>query len=257
MARIRSIHPNACKSRKLARSSAEAERCYWRLQPHCDDEGRVEDEPDVLASLLFQANRDIDAADADGWLEELAQVGLIVRYSYDTRRVIQVCDWDAYQHPQKPKKSALPADPDNNSGTSTRRLPDQSRSGIARSRSGVGEGEGAGAGDAREAMLSDAIVVVMGRRNSADRSERKADPTAWLAAAARDIRTELLAAEHLAVIPVSDSTELANLISSPPKPPPQRPDTLEAERNRDCPLCHGSMMATDDQGAYPCPTCNP
>lgn len=105
--RIRSIHPDALKSKKLRSASAEAERCYWRLQVVCDDEGRCEDDPDVLADQLFLGWRCIEPEDVDGWLWELHSLELIVRYTVNGDDLIQVGQWPKYQHPQHPKKSAL------------------------------------------------------------------------------------------------------------------------------------------------------
>lgn len=138
MPRIRSIHPDACKSRKLAACSAEAERAYWRLQPHCDDEGRCEDDPDMLASVMFQVQRDITPQQLDRWLMELALVGLVRRYQSRGVRVVSVERWSDYQHPQKPKKSTLPAPPREPAATATGPVRDEYATDTAGRRSGVG-----------------------------------------------------------------------------------------------------------------------
>jgi hypothetical protein len=108
MARIRSIHPDACKSEKLAGVSAEAERCYWRLQTHCDDEGRCEDHFRLIWAALFPLHEDVTPVDVDRWLSELDAKGLITRYVADGNRYLAVVQWDRFQHPQKPKASTLP-----------------------------------------------------------------------------------------------------------------------------------------------------
>lgn len=104
--RIRSIHPDALKSKKLRLASPEAERCYWRLQVACDDEGRCEDDPDVLADQLFLGNRSIMPDDLDRWLWELHELGLIVRYCHEDDWLLEVSQWSKYQHPQHAKPSA-------------------------------------------------------------------------------------------------------------------------------------------------------
>ena len=109
MSRIRSIHFNACKSEKLQAASAEAERCYWRLLPHCDDEGRAEDDPRNLRSEMFPiAEPPLPADVVDGWLEELCKLELIVRYEINGKRYLQVTRWHDYQKPQHPKESVIP-----------------------------------------------------------------------------------------------------------------------------------------------------
>ena len=106
--RIRSIHPDALKSKKLRDASPEAERCYWRLQVACDDAGRCEDDIDVLADQLFLGWRTVEPEDVDGWLWELHELGLVMRYSISGEDVIEVVQWSKYQHPQHPKPSTLP-----------------------------------------------------------------------------------------------------------------------------------------------------
>lgn len=114
MARIRSIHPDARKSKKLARCSAEAERLYWRLQTHCDDQGRCEDDAEEIAPTLFPlrvARQEITLAQVSAWLDELAEVGLIVRYTVGKRHYLAVSDFPKYQKPQHPQPSKIPAPP--------------------------------------------------------------------------------------------------------------------------------------------------
>lgn len=112
MARIRSIHYDALKSEKLAASSAEAERLYWRLSTHCDDAGRAEDDPRLFAAYLFPLNDEITGPVVDGWLVELAGTGLIVRYEAAGRRFLAVTKWGEYQKPNKPTPSKIPEPPD-------------------------------------------------------------------------------------------------------------------------------------------------
>lgn len=146
MARIRSIYPAACTSEKLAACSAEAERCYWRLQTHCDDEGRCEDHPRLIWAALFPLHADIGPADVDEWLDELRRVGLIVRYEVEGKRCLSVNEWGRFQHPQRPKPSALPAPSGNGQGS----VRDASATDPRHVSPGEGEGEGEGArADAR------------------------------------------------------------------------------------------------------------
>lgn len=122
MARIRSIYPEAWRSRKLALLSDAAERCWWRLQPACDDHGRAEDEPDVFASELYKVMRHVTPEDVDGWLWEMAEAGLIERYEVYGTHYLEVVRWSDFQHPQRAKKSAIPPA----QSVSTRRVRDGS-----------------------------------------------------------------------------------------------------------------------------------
>lgn len=112
MARIRSIHPSACTSEKLSIISAEAERCYWRLQTQCDDEGRCDDHPRLLWAAMFPLHRDVREEQVDGWLDELHRAGLIVRYQVGDRAYLAVMQWDRHQSPKHPKPSQIPSPDD-------------------------------------------------------------------------------------------------------------------------------------------------
>lgn len=159
MARIRSIHPDAFKSDKLTEASAEGERCYWRLLPVCDDDGRAEDNPVVLAATMFPTREDILSSAVNGWLEELHELGLIVRYVIDSQRYLVVTRWADYQHPNRKIPSDIPELPEDHAtrtrigGTSLRtheRLSERSVSPHEHARAVVGEGEGDGDGDGGE-----------------------------------------------------------------------------------------------------------
>lgn len=139
MARIRSIHPDALKSEKLAASSAEAERCYWRLSTHCDDAGICEDDPQILAAFLFPRSDKITGKVVDGWLGELHAVGLIVRYKTDSGAFLYITRWADYQRPNRPTPSKYPPPPEP--------LPEHSLSHPGALPLGVGEGVGEGEGD--------------------------------------------------------------------------------------------------------------
>lgn len=108
MARIRSIHPDACDSEKLAGLSADAERLFWRLQTHCDDEGRCEDNTRLIWARCMPLVDRWDATKVDRCLMEMAEAGLLIRYSVGGRSYLQVEQWERFQHPQKPKPSELP-----------------------------------------------------------------------------------------------------------------------------------------------------
>lgn len=153
MPRIRSIHYDAWKSKKLAQASDGAERCYWRIQPYVDDEGRGEDEPKLIAATVFPFRDEASSQAVDAWLEELHNLGLVVRYDAG-QPLLQVVEFKRYQHPQRPKPSEYPPPPDG-SGTRPRGVRDASatdplRRGGEWSGAGLGvEGESEGEARAR------------------------------------------------------------------------------------------------------------
>lgn len=143
MARIRSIHPDACDSDKLAAVSADAERLFWRLQTHCDDFGKCEDKPRLIFARCVPLVDGWDTDRVDVVLEELAAVGLLERYVVDGARFIRVPQWSRFQHPQKRGKDTLP-DPDE-SGSADPEPDGEDRSRTSRvplSPGGEGRGEG-------------------------------------------------------------------------------------------------------------------
>lgn len=109
--RIRSIHPDAFTSEKLAALSPEAERTWWRLQCVCDDEGRVEDNPRVLRAVLLGLVSGATDEQVDEHLCEMAAAGLIQRYVMDGSRFLAVVKWADYQHPNRPTPSKIPCPP--------------------------------------------------------------------------------------------------------------------------------------------------
>lgn len=111
MLRIRSIHHDALRSRKLAKLSDGAERCWWRLQCVCDDDGRAEDEPDVLASVMYQVMRTVTPEQVDAWLEEMHKAELIERYTAGGKPYFAVVGWHDKQKPRRPQTSRFPPPP--------------------------------------------------------------------------------------------------------------------------------------------------
>jgi hypothetical protein len=109
MACIRSIHPDACESHTLAELSAEAERTWWRLLPHCDDQGRMRADPTLVASRCYAVMRNVTSEQVLAHLREFAHAGLIRLYHDQRRAYFAVASWDEYQHP---KNSAQPQHPD-------------------------------------------------------------------------------------------------------------------------------------------------
>lgn len=119
MARIRSVHPDLHRDKTLAKASASAERTFVRLWCHLDDDGRGEDDPDLLKSDLYPRHRDMDAAAIERDIDELAKLGLVVRYRVgdDDYLCCKHETWVKYQRPQKKKPSDLPGCDDPNAVT--------------------------------------------------------------------------------------------------------------------------------------------
>ena len=109
MARIRSIHPDACDNEKLAALSHGAERTLWRLITHADDDGRGIDNPKLLAAKLFPLVDDVDADTLDAFLDELVVAGVLERYRVGDKGYFEVHDFGDWQKPKRKVDSKHPA----------------------------------------------------------------------------------------------------------------------------------------------------
>lgn len=147
MPRIRSVHPDICVSETMANLPANLERTFVRLWTHCDDEGRCEDRPRIIKAAIYPLHDEMTWQAVSDELDALADAGLLVRYEAEGRGYVQICGWDEYQHPQRPRPSEYPSPTEENvtirepSAKPRVHVPDVHVSG-----EGVGEGVGDGEG---------------------------------------------------------------------------------------------------------------
>lgn len=111
MPRIRSIHPEACDSEKLSLVTASAERTFFRLLTHTDDDGRGEDRPKLLAAKLYPLHDDMSAATVSEDLDQLESAGLLRRYTVSGKHFYVVPTFRDWQSPKRPTPSKLPEPP--------------------------------------------------------------------------------------------------------------------------------------------------
>jgi len=107
MARIRTIKPEFPQSESMGRVSREARYCFIMLWTVADDSGRLRGNSRMLASLLFPYDDDVSGL-IDGWLDELAAEGCIVKYQVDGNSYIQIANWLIHQKIDKPSQSKIP-----------------------------------------------------------------------------------------------------------------------------------------------------
>lgn len=116
MARGRIISKTIPASKKMALLSCDSARLtYLYLYTQVDDEGRIEGDSFLIRSLLFPRDESKTKEDVERWLQEMHDVGLIIRY-YDKSRgdwFIQIPDFDEYNwiRSDRFKKSKFPAPP--------------------------------------------------------------------------------------------------------------------------------------------------
>nr|WP_234365701.1 hypothetical protein [Streptomyces sp. RTd22] len=112
MARIRTIKPEAFISESLAEVSVNAERTFFGLLTQADDQGRFRDNPAIINGLLWPLRAEHTAIHAEDDLQQLADAGLICRYTgCDGRRYLHVVTWADHQKIDKPSPSRLPSCP--------------------------------------------------------------------------------------------------------------------------------------------------
>ncbi|MFF4520478.1 hypothetical protein [Streptomyces bluensis] len=112
MARIRTIKPEAFTSESLAEVTVNAERTFFGLLTQADDQGRFRDNAAIINGLLWPLRAEHTAVHAEDDLHQLADAGLICRYTgCDGRRYLHVATWGEHQKIDKPSQSRLPSCP--------------------------------------------------------------------------------------------------------------------------------------------------
>jgi hypothetical protein len=166
MARIRSIHPDTLESVTLARLTDRQERTWWRLLLVCDDAGRANSSPKVLAGLLYPEFDDRGPAEVAEDLDALHDAGLIELYEVGGKVYLAVRSWHEYQHPNRPTASRLPG-PGDPGSVRPLATPLVKRHGLSESLSepfseslNGGDGDGDGDGDGENLVANRALELV-------------------------------------------------------------------------------------------------
>jgi hypothetical protein len=110
--RIRSIKPEFWRSADIVGLHVEDRLLFIGLWSYVDDNGVGRDEEpavigDLFASDMFRDARETVARVQRG-LSNLAERGLITRYSVDSRRFLFICKWETHQRIDKPAKPRYP-----------------------------------------------------------------------------------------------------------------------------------------------------
>lgn len=102
MARARNIKPGFFRNADLAELPIEARLLFVGLWTIADREGRMEDRPKQIKMELFPA----DNLDCDVLLDQLAEIGVIERYSCGGKRYLHVVNFCKHQNPHKDEKAS-------------------------------------------------------------------------------------------------------------------------------------------------------
>jgi hypothetical protein len=102
----RIIKESICTSDNVDRLSAFHETVFYRLIVNCDDYGRMDARPKILASKLFPL-KDIRAAQMEDALRALTSAELVTLYRVGGKPFLQMKTWDRHQS-VRAKKSKFP-----------------------------------------------------------------------------------------------------------------------------------------------------
>jgi len=109
MARIRSIKPGLFRSRSVKLLNSDQKLVWIGLWPVADDEGRLLDETGILVGDLWALS--MSEAKLDRILDQIHDLGRIIRYEVAGQRYIQVTNFREHQRIDKPTPSVIPPPP--------------------------------------------------------------------------------------------------------------------------------------------------
>lgn len=102
----RIIKESICTSDNLDSLSAFEEVMFYRLLVNCDDYGRMDARPKILASKLFPL-KDIRVNQIESGLRALTSAELVILYQVDGKPFLQMKTWECHQQ-VRAKKSKYP-----------------------------------------------------------------------------------------------------------------------------------------------------
>lgn len=108
----RSILPDICHSRSLARCGLVANALWPRLISQADDQGRLHGDATDLRLLCFPKLAYVTDEDVETAMRELETVGSVIRYVVKGEPYTQLAEWWNYQqHMRRAYSSRFPAPP--------------------------------------------------------------------------------------------------------------------------------------------------
>ena len=102
----RILKETICTSENIDKLSAFHETVFYRMIVNCDDFGRLDARPKILASRLFPL-KDIRAVQIENALRALSSAELVILYEVDGKPFLQMTTWDRHQQ-IRAKKSKFP-----------------------------------------------------------------------------------------------------------------------------------------------------
>ena len=108
----RILKESICTSDNIDQLSAFEETVFYRLIVNCDDFGRFDGRPKIIASKLFPL-KDIRTNQIESALRALTSAELVILYEVDGKPFLQMKTWDRHQQ-IRAKKSKYPTPEDGN-----------------------------------------------------------------------------------------------------------------------------------------------
>ena len=104
----RILKESICTSDSLDQLNSFQENVFYRLIVNCDDFGRMDARPRILASRLYPLREDIREKQLMDALQALSSAELVILYQVDGKPFLQMRTWERHQQ-IRAKKSKYPA----------------------------------------------------------------------------------------------------------------------------------------------------
>ena len=104
----RLIKDSICTSESVDKLTAFQETVFYRLIVNCDDYGRMDARPDILASKLFPLRRNMPTKKIKDAVQALSETEIITLYEVGGKPYLQMRTWNKHQQ-IRAKKSKYPA----------------------------------------------------------------------------------------------------------------------------------------------------
>ena len=143
--RIRSLKPEIWDDEAVGAISRDARLLFVGLITQADDDGRLRGDPRLVGAQVFPYDA-LAPTQVEAWLEELAEIGLIVRYENADRPFIELPAWKRHQRINRASESAFPSPEADDSVRTHGTLSEDSR---PHARAWIKEGRGEDQGEER------------------------------------------------------------------------------------------------------------
>jgi hypothetical protein len=144
MARIRSVKPEFWSDQRLATRSRDARLLYIALWNFADERARMVGDPRQVKGLCLPMDDDLGPKEIDVLLDELAEIGRVVRYTVDGEMFLFLPHLSKHQRLDSAQDSRFPEPPDYDPAPTPQKSgPTPDKSGEVSGQSGEVTGESA------------------------------------------------------------------------------------------------------------------